>query len=224
MKKIIIILISAGLFGGLVFVSLLSKKAEEQKREQVDTYSIVEPSEINGEIGDHVIGKMGKDKKVIIEYADFQCQGCASVSIRMKKLLEKMGDKIVIVYRNYLISYHKNATAAASAAEAAGLQGYWQPYADLLFANQNEWSDLDHTERGEKFVSFFVKASQGKGDIQKFKQDLTSQRVQKKIKFDGWAGDKVGVTGTPSIFYKDKKIDFSKAKSEDEFIDLFKNL
>ena len=53
---------------------------------------------------------------------------------RIKAIAEEYKGKINLIFRNYpLVSIHPNALAAASVAEAAGLQGkYWQMH-DLLY-------------------------------------------------------------------------------------------
>ena len=113
-----------------------------------DFYSVIEPTKDNGEIGDHVKGNA--DAPVLIfEYADYQCPGCASINTRVNRVVEQLDGKLAIVYRSFLLSYHQNGTAAASAAEAAGLQGYWKEYADKLFAEQSEWEYADTAERTE---------------------------------------------------------------------------
>ena len=121
---------------------------------EYDFYSVIEPTKDNGDIGDHVKGS--KDAPVLIfEYADYQCPGCASINPRVNKVIEELDGKLGIVYRSFLLSYHQNGTAAASAAEAAGLQGYWKPYADKLFEEQAEWEYATASERTELFNKYF---------------------------------------------------------------------
>ena len=97
-------------------------------------YSVIAPDKNNGNIGDHVKGDANAPV-LIFEYADYQCPGCASINPKVNKAIEELDGKLAVVYRSFLLSYHKNGTAAASAAEAAGLQGYWKPYADKLLPN-----------------------------------------------------------------------------------------
>ena len=97
---------------------------------EYDFYSVIEPTKDNGNIGDHVKGDA--DAPVLIfEYADYQCPGCASINPRVNKAVEESDGKLAVVYRSFLLSYHQNGTAAASAAEAAGLQGYWKEYGGM---------------------------------------------------------------------------------------------
>ena len=173
-----------------------------------DFYSIIEADEHNGNIGDHVKGS--KDAPIIVyEYADFQCPGCASMNPRVNQAVSDSNGKLAVVYRNYLLSYHQNGTAAASAAEAAGLQGYWKEYADALFENQSEWEYASGSERTDYFTKYFAEVTDGKGDIEKFKQDLGSTQVSKKISFDMGIGKRIDIPATPAFFVEGQYIDWS---------------
>ena len=102
-----------------------SNKATDYNK--YDFTKIIAADEHNGNIGDHVKGNPDAPV-VIVEYADFQCGYCALMNPRVDAAIEKADGKLAVIYRNYLLSYHQNGTAAASAAEAAGLQGYWKDY------------------------------------------------------------------------------------------------
>ena len=196
--------------------------------------SIIGPNENNGNIGDHVKGDENAPV-LIFEYADYQCPGCASINPKVNKAIEQSDGKLAVVYRSFLLSYHQNGTAAASAAEAAGLQGYWKEYADKLFANQSEWEYANASDRTELFNKYFAEVTDGKGDMEKFKQDIASEAVSKKISFDGGIGKRVDVQGTPA-FYVDgqligwgdagsvtvngKTITWDSARSGDDFVKL----
>ena len=171
-------------------------------------YSVIAPDEHNGNIGDHVKGSA--DAPVLIfEYADYQCPGCASMNPRVNQAVDELKGKLGVVYRNYLLSYHQNGTAAASAAEAASLQGYWKPYADLLFANQSEWEYTSGSDRSAIFDKYFVEASGGQGDLDKFHNDIASSAVSKKISFDMGLGKHIDIPGTPAFFVDGQYIDWS---------------
>lgn len=201
-------------------------------------YSVIEPTKDNGNIGDHVKGNA--DAPVLIfEYADYQCPGCASINPRVNKAIEELDGKLGVVYRSFLLSYHQNGTAAASAAEAAGLQGYWKPYADKLFEEQAEWEYASASERTALFDKYFEEVTDGKGDMDKFNKDLASEAVSKKISFDMGIGKRIDVGGTPA-FYIDgqliqwgsagevavngQKISWESARSGDDFVKLLKDI
>ena len=177
-----------------------------------DFNTIIEANKDNGNIGDHVKGD--SDAPVLIfEYADYQCPGCASINPKVNKAIEKANGKLAIVYRSYLLAYHQNGTAAASAAEAAGLQGYWKEYANKLFAEQAEWEGATGSERSALFEKYFDEVSNGKGDMDKFREDLGSDEVSKKISFDMGVGKRVDIQATPAFYVDGQWINWSEAGS-----------
>lgn len=204
-------------FFGLLFAYLVNKGQNQPKLDDYDFTAYIGPNEYNGEIGDHVKGDKDKAKVFIVEYADFQCPGCASLNTYVNKIPSSFDDKVAVIYRNFIMSYHQNGTAAASAAEAAGLQGYWKEMGDLLFSNQAAWQYADVDERTDLFVSYFNSASGNKGDVDKFKSDMNSKQVQKKINFDQEIATKIDVPGTPSLYLNGERLDYSSTKTEEEF-------
>src|ERR1700730_9015791 len=60
------------------------------------------------------------------EFGDYQCPPCGLLHPELKKIAAEYGTKVNIVFRNFpLTNNHKNALAAAQAAEAARLQGHF---------------------------------------------------------------------------------------------------
>ncbi len=235
-----------GVLIGVVVVALLglatyvvidgNNKAVDYSKYDFNT--IIEANDDNGNIGDHVKGS--PDAPVIIfEYADYQCPGCASINPRVNKVVEQLDGKLAVVYRSFLLSYHQNGTAAASAVEAAGLQGYWKEYANKVFESQDEWEYADASKRTELFNGYFVEVTGGKGDVDKFNEDIKSESVSKKISFDMGIGKRVNVEGTPA-FYIDGQlipwgsegsveingevISWESARTGDEFVKLIKDI
>ena len=205
---------------GLIGFKVISNIVANSNMGQYDVNTIIAPNDDNGHIGDNVEGDPNAPV-LIFEYADFQCSGCATAFPRMKKLVEEYDGKLAIVYRNFLLSYHQNGTAAASAAEAAGLQGYWVEYATLLFANQSVWYNASGSSRTDMFASLFHKASNGNGDEDKFIKDMSSADVKAKISFDSKLAKGLDITGTPSFFLDGEKLDFdgAGARTEEGFLD-----
>lgn len=176
-----------------------------------DWYSVIEGNEHNGGLSDKVHGDIDKAVVTVVEFADYQCPGCASMNPYVEQAVEELGGDLAVIYRNYLLPYHLNGTAAASAAEAAAIQGYWEEFADLLFANQSEWENASSTERTEVFDEYFEQASNGKGDMDKFHADIASAEVSAKISFDQELGKIMGVAGTPAFFVNGQFIPWSDA-------------
>ncbi|MBQ8992162.1 thioredoxin domain-containing protein [Candidatus Saccharibacteria bacterium] len=208
-------------FLALLGVNLMNKHQNQVNYDDYDLSGYIGPNEFNGEIGDNVKGDKDKAKVYVVEYADFQCPGCAGLNAYVNKIPASFDDKVAVIYRNFIMDYHQNGTAAASAAEAAGLQGYWKEFGDLLFSNQADWQYADVDERTDLFVSYFNTASGKKGDVDKFKSDMNSKEVQKKLKFDQDIANKIDVPGTPSLYLNGERLDYSSTKTEEEFLKFF---
>lgn len=183
------------LLGGLIVYSQLNRTTIDV--EQVDVNSIIGANEQNGNIADHVFNDT-ESKVVLVEYGDYQCPGCGAAHPNIKTLLDEYGDRISFVFRNLpLTSIHPNARAAASAAEAAGLQGkFWEMH-DFLFESQSEWQNLTATQRTDAFVGY---ADTLGLDGEKFREDYAGQPVNMKITFDQALAKKAGATSTPAFF------------------------
>lgn len=209
---IIFAAVCALLFGGLIVWSQRGKIDVGD----VNDNSILSASDASGNIADHVEGK--KDSKVIlIEYGDFQCPGCAGAHPQVEALMEKHGDKIAFVFRNYpLMSIHPNARAASAAAEAAGMLGkYWEMH-DLLFEAQDEWSGADQSQRASFFRGYAERIGLDPDEFETILSERSGQ-INGKISFDQALGRKVGVTGTPSFFLNGTKVGEEVYGSEETF-------
>lgn len=91
---------------------------------------------------DHVKGN--PDASIlIVEYSSLQCPACAFYAPQVSAFIEQYGDEVAFVFRHFpLKQIHRNAVEAARATEAAARQGAFWEMKDLIFENQNEWSNL----------------------------------------------------------------------------------
>ena len=181
--------------GGLVIYSRISNPSIDVSN--LNTNNVIAASAQNGQIADHVFGK-ADSKVVFIEYGDFQCPSCGGAYAQVKAATEQYQDKVAFIFRNFpLTTIHPNARVASAAAEAAGLQGkYWEMH-DLLYQSQSAWENLTGNQRTAEFVGY---AGQISLDEAKFKTDLASSLVNKKISFDQAIGKKIGVDATPTFY------------------------
>ncbi len=195
--------ICVALLGGLITISRSQRPNVDTSG--VDANSAIAASANNGNIADHIEGDANSAVK-LVEYGDFQCPSCGGAHLGIKTITEQYGDKIGFIFRNFpLTSAHPNALAAATAVEAAGLQGkYWEMH-NTVFEAQNDWSSLTANQRTDKFVELASQA--GVTDIDTFKTNLTSENISKKISFDLKLGRDASVTGTPTFFLNGEKVD-----------------
>jgi len=134
----------------------------------------------------------------VLEYSDFQCPACGGFYSELNKLMETYPEEVRLVFRHFpLESLHPNATLAAQAAEAAGLQGkFWEMY-DALFSQQSSWSSLST----EEFTAWLENEATTLGlDTQQFMTDLTSEAIVNKIQEALEYGiNTIGLNATPTI-------------------------
>lgn len=207
-RWIIFVLICVVTLGGLV---LLTKK-DSVSVDTMDPSKAV--SETTTALGDNIYGNKAS-KVVLIEYGDFQCPGCAGAYPQLKTIKETYKDQIAFIFRSFpLTTIHPNALASSTAAEAAGLQGkFWEMH-DALYANQSFWSSIDASKRTDTFVDYARTIGL---DTEKFKTDLSDQRISAKISRDRALGGKQNVSSTPTLILNNEKL------SEDEVSDLIRS-
>ena len=93
------------------------------------------------------------------------------------------------------------------------LSEFEQAEIERLFAEQENWEEASPSERTAIFSNYFNEISEGKGDLDKFNQDLASKDVSKKINFDMGIGRRVNVSSTPAFFVDGQEINWSEAGS-----------
>lgn len=206
------------LFGGFLIWSRSVIK-ESTDFAAYDANAYIAADEQNGGIGDHVKGGDIETAKVVVyEYADYQCPYCATLNPYISDMLEDFGGEVVVVFRSYNMSYHENSKAASAAAEAAALQGYYELYADYLFANQSDWEYASISERTDRFVDYFNTVTNGQGDLEKFRADMSSPEVAKKIAFDNGIAIENEVPGTPAFYLDGERIDYSGTETTNDAV------
>ncbi len=131
------------------------------------------------------------DAKIeLVEFSDFQCPFCARVNPTVKRVEEVYGEDVRVVFKHLPLRIHPKAPDAHAAAEAAHRQGkFWEMH-DLIFENQRTMSR-------ENYV---VYAEQIGLDVERFKRDMASPEIRKKLDTDSRHAASLGVTGTPAFF------------------------
>ncbi len=145
-------------------------------------------------ITDH---RKGSERAVVtlVEYSDFECPACASFQPVLQDIMTEFGDSLVLEFKHYPLPMHKLAVSAARAAEAAGQQGAFFEYHDLLFSNQTTW-----TKNPNPIILFVQYAEELGLDIEKFKRHYNSSEIAKHITTSARTARELGLTGTPTFF------------------------
>lgn len=133
---------------------------------------------------------------ILEEYGDYQCPPCGALYPQLKEIEHEYGNQLSVVFHHFpLTRIHKNALAAAHAAEAARNQNkFWEMH-DRLYRNQKEW--VDQNDPRPAFISY---ARQLNLKLEQFTSDMNSNLVDQRISADVSRGTAAGVTGTPTVF------------------------
>ncbi len=191
-KKGLIISAIVAMIVGIIYLAI------PKNDHPVNADSIIEASEETGMIGEKIVGNPNEAELIIYEYADFGCSHCAEWNKKINDLLKEYDGKIALIFRSYNLGF-KNSALSARAATAAQIQGYFKEYKDLLFNNQAEWYYEEGAKLNELFVNYFKEASNNKGDVNKFQEDMKSDAVKKRLKFEQKLGKAVNLAGTPTF-------------------------
>lgn len=136
------------------------------------------------------------------EFGDYQCPPCGALHPTLKKLKQEFGPNLNFVFRNLpLTTVHKNALAAAQAAEAARVQDHFWEMHDLLYENQDLWKD-DINPR-----TIFLKFAADLGlDTARFAHDMDDKQVKLRIEVDQGAAAELGINGTPTVLIDGRQL------------------
>ncbi len=179
-----IIIATIALIGGAIF--LFSKSAPILSRK--DLIPSGTPTRGNADA-----------KVFLVEFSDFQCPACKAAKPAVDAVVTQYKDKLVFGYRYFPLDQHPFGMKAAMAAETANRQGkFWEMY-DVLFANQEKFSDSIFTDL----------AKQLNLDMDKFTKDLADNTIKQKIEQDRSYGSQIGVNATPTFFLNGKKLDLT---------------
>ncbi len=125
----------------------------------------------------------------IIEFSDFQCPYCKQTAPLLDQVLKNNPGKVRLIFKNMPLPGHRYAELAARAAVAAQEQGkFWEFYHELFSSPRLTPQIIENIA---------VKLNL---DMQRYKQDMFSPKIQQRIIQDIRDANEAGVTGTPAIF------------------------
>lgn len=145
--------------------------------------------------GDRWLGA-ARPKLTIVEFADFACPYSLSSYPKIRELTSKYRDRVKYIFRDhaYLTEY---SIDLALSARCAGEQGLYWPMHDKLFQNQGVSARAD-------LLSLAARAG---ADMERFTACFDTKKYLPKIQEDLAAGEKFGITGTPTWFINGYKVE-----------------
>ena len=132
----------------------------------------------------------------IVEFSDFECQFCGRVVETLKKVEDKYGDRVRIVFRDYPLPMHRTAKRAAEAAHCAGEQQKFWDMHDKLFSKTGPISEGD----------LYRYAGMIGVDHDRFNTCMTDGKYREAWKPSMEEGSLVGVQSTPTFFINGRLI------------------
>jgi protein-disulfide isomerase len=140
--------------------------------------------------------RLGSGAIEVVEFADFQCPGCAALAPTIADLASS--NEMSLVFRYFpLDSLHANADRSARAAAAADQLGSFWPMSEALFARQDAWKDLS----GPDADAFFKGLATDLGlDVARWQAAYDSADVAAAVNADRQAAIALGLAGTPSLY------------------------
>lgn len=150
--------------------------------------------------------RMGSNEAPVefVEFADFQCPPCRFLSEQVHQLAAEFPNEVQIVFKNYPLDpkcsstgggMHQYACEAALIGRCVGAAGKFWEYYRLVYDNQDAINSK--TLRG-----WAAKLGVSGSDLEAC---VKSPDTMAKIKDDIALGDKVGVSGTPTMFINKRR-------------------
>jgi protein-disulfide isomerase len=131
----------------------------------------------------------------VVEFTDYQCPSCAATHPVLERLMTEYGDRVRLVVRDFPLKQHAEARKAAEAAEAAREQGKYWDFVAILFRNQSALKP----EMLRQYAQVLGL------DRAKFDAALDSGKFADKVERDLLDGQRLGVSGTPTLFVNGRR-------------------
>jgi len=135
----------------------------------------------------------------IVEFTDFACPACSAYHPVMKEVSETYPEQLRWAIRHFPLPAHKNANQAAWAAQAAGNQGLFWKYIDILYENPEEYQEGD-----------FVRYADLLGmNLEKLREDYNDEGIRQQVQQDIGYGSRLGINATPAFFLNGKQLELT---------------
>jgi protein-disulfide isomerase len=136
----------------------------------------------------------------IVEYGDLECPSCRQAYPAVEHLLADHPQEVRFVYRHFpQQEVHPHAQLAAEAVEAAGAQGRFWPYFDLLYTRTGAFSRTTLLHYAEELGL----------DRARFEHDLDAHAHLPRVLANLELGRRAGVRATPGFFLNGHVVDVS---------------
>jgi protein-disulfide isomerase len=190
----------------VLVVALLIWSVNYSKNTKIEMAEKNTPSILEVKSDDYKKGALN-GKVVLVEYLDFECEGCKAFYPILKDLQKDFPNDLTIVNRYFPLGGHKNSMTAALAVEASARQGKYYEMHDKMFETQDTWGN-----KGMADPTIFLPFAKEIGlDMNKYSEDVKSESAKSRVERDVKEGNTLGNTGTPSFYLQGKKMENIKS-------------
>lgn len=186
----VLIALAAGFVFGRVIAGPAGKKGGRGSAGPTPMMK-VDPDKFQKAVRDGNPPRRGPDAapvKVVI-FTEFLCGYCKRMAPALEGLTKQFGNKVQLIYRAFPLDGHAGSDVASEAALAAGEQGKFWEYHDLLY------DKMPQVQRPQ----LEGYARQLGLDIERFKKALDDRSFRTEVELAKSIGRSLGVTGTPTL-------------------------
>jgi protein-disulfide isomerase len=139
---------------------------------------------------DHIRGQRGAPLELVM-FGDFQCPFCLGAQSVLRRVHERLGDRLLFAFRHLPIpERHPLARLAAEASEAAAAQGRFWEYHDALYGAQPKLSRETMLQLGRELGL----------DAERMAAEIDSGEHRPRVERDLDSAERSGANGTPSFY------------------------
>ena len=190
MPVFLIGMVTVGVF---LFIILTSQLRPPTKPDLIET----DQQEL---IAEHTNIKGPFDAQItIVEFTDFGCPACSAYHPVMKEISDTYPEQLRWAIRHFPLPIHKNADQAAWAAQAAGNQGLFWEYIDVLYENPEEYQEGDFVRYADLFGM----------DLEKLRQDYNDEGIRQQVQKDVGYSNRIGINATPTFFLNGRQLELT---------------
>ena len=173
-------------------VQAYQKQQQEQQQQARQSFASQLKSKPQTIIADSPSTGSLSEKIILLEFSDFQCPYCEKAYETVKEFMDKHGDEVTLVYKQFpLFTIHPQALPAAKASWAAQQQGKFWDYYDALFEQQDNLGEDFYIELAEDLDL----------DMEQFERDRNSRNADLAIEKDMELAQEIGIQGTPLFIF-----------------------
>lgn len=187
-RRIASLLVILAIAGGVIYLLAQFSGAPQTDSQKLAYLTLQSTDPVEGSRSANV---------TIFEYGEFQCPSCGGwFKTQEPMVVQNLIDtgKAKLVWRDFDY-YGEDSFQASYAARAAGEQGKFYQYYNILFSNQGTinsgWASKSN------LIGFAMQLGL---DMTRFNQDFSSGNYVSIVANNKSVGERLGVTGTPTFF------------------------